>query len=176
MAVSSVLTDPFGVHKVDIVFTSAREKERFLHSFGLYFSSFLDLIRGIIASEIVRKTDYAQFTFPSARKKVTFNMSDGTPHAKPVTRTVKLSGKMNIVFTELEKNKIQISVNSRYILDGKSETHRFISNGWTGYFQPYVETFSTSFNTSQPSEECTAKNILEKMVLDKIEDEIKKMK
>ncbi len=113
-------------------------------------------------------------TFPAARKMYIYNISDGTPHAKLAKRTVTLSGKMNVVFTELEKNKVQVSVNSRYVLHGKITTERFIQSGWSGYMQPHTETFSTFFNTGQPSEGCAAKNTLEKSVLDTIEKELLK--
>lgn len=117
-------------------------------------------------------TGQGTYTFPSTRKYVTLTIADGSPHSKPATRTNTLSGRMNLVFTELSKNQVKIATNIRFILDGKLEGVRFVPIGFQGIFQPYTETFSDSCNTGQPSDKCTSTNKLEQLVLDRIEQEL----
>lgn len=115
-------------------------------------------------------------SYPYAQKYTELFVADGTPHPKPAIRRTKLSGKINIVFSKIGQNNIEVTVNTRYILDIMLDGMRYVPLGYTGYMQPYSVTSNISFNTGETGRHdtgggmCLPKNTLEQMILDKIEN------
>lgn len=90
----------------------------------------------------------------------------------PVKRNMSLEGRINIVVQEIEPEKTQVSVNSKYIITKEFSVYRTDYNTYQGFWQKSSETFS--FNTggkgTQSSIECICNGELEKSILDLIED------